>query len=177
MPITGVGWELYLKRTAIQVSEFGTRTVGLYRVFKDGQLLPHFEGQICECIGPGSNEKDSDKRIKMARYPLWTHFLKYRTIGYSHDEHQPSPCIGLADVGTRTDILIHPGHRPNLYLSSVGCLNPTRTLAPAEMMDFWESLTRVVELIDSLGAFAPAAFSAQVNTRIDNARIVIEGEP
>jgi len=38
------------------------------------------------------------------------------------------PAIRLEGVGNRNGILIHPGHLPNLYLSSIGCLNPTNPL-------------------------------------------------
>ncbi|WP_207092527.1 peptidase S8/S53 subtilisin kexin sedolisin, partial [Rhizobium ruizarguesonis] len=70
-----------------------------------------------------------------------------------------------------------PGHPPTLFLSSVGCLNPTAPLFPTQTMDFWDSRRRVIALIESLKAFYPAAFRHEATTRIENAWVEIIGEP
>jgi hypothetical protein len=95
------------------------------------------------------------------------------------------PAIGLRDpgnpdgVGARTGILIHPGHPPpeEIYLSSIGCLNPTKPLGPADFMDFVESRARVIAIIDDLQQFAADAFKPTSDTPIKGAMIDIEGEP
>ena len=108
-------------------------------------------------------------------------FGRYRSIGYCNDLTTPGldpmPGVRLEETGNRTAILIHPGHPPNLYLSSVGCLNPTRALREDELIDYWDSRTRMIALIDSLRAFAPAAFATEINTPIENASVIITGEP
>jgi hypothetical protein len=112
---------------------------------------------MCECIGPGDLVKESGRRIPQGRYPLWTQFGKYRTIGYSTstvivaDPHMPG--IALANTEPRTGILIHPGHPPDLYLSSIGCLNPTKPLSTTDVMDFWDSRGKVIALINDLKNF------------------------
>jgi hypothetical protein len=89
---------------------------------------------------------------------------------------------GFLVLGTqaRTAILVHPGHPPSLYLSSIGCFNPTRPLTADQNMDFAESRDRVIALLDSLKQHDPAAFAHDKighNTAIQNAFIVVEGEP
>ncbi len=64
-----------------------------------------------------------------------------------------------------------------LYLSSTGCLNPTDPLEPADLMDFWDSRSRVIALIDDLRSFAPGGFRRAIPTSIEGAWRVIEGEP
>ncbi|SED01190.1 hypothetical protein SAMN05444161_2322 [Rhizobiales bacterium GAS191] len=137
---------------------------------------------MCECIGPGDNHHaGSGKRIEQGRYPLWTQFGRYRTIGYSEDTQlagaPPMPGLRLEGTDKRDGILIHPGHPPSLYLSSIGCLNPTAPLTPDQTMNFWDSRDRVIALIGSLRGFAPAAFQHEVLTRIADAWVVVDGEP
>jgi hypothetical protein len=175
-------WELLVERLGLQTTGEGRRTYGRYRVFRDGVEAPALQGFMCECIGPGDNATpDTGLRIEPGRYPLWTQFGRYRSIGYAEDLTtaglDPMPGFRLEETGARTAILIHPGHPPNLYLSSVGCLNPTRALSASETMDYWDSRARVIALIEDLRAFAPDAFTAQTNTPIDNAFVVIAGEP
>jgi hypothetical protein len=88
----------------------------------------------------------------------------------------PMPGLLVGDTGDRTEILIHPGHPPDLYLSSVGCLNLTHPLMASQKMDYLESRARVIAIIDSLRAFAPAAFQKDQPTSI-GAYVVIDGEP
>lgn len=181
MPISGSGWELQVSRLGLQVSGGRKRTYGTYQVYIDGRPQDGLSGRICECVGPGDKVSGSGKRIAEGRYPLWTQFGRYRTIGYSSDTQvagqPPMPGILLQGTSPRTGILIHPGHPPNLYLSSIGCLNPSNPLGPAQMMNFWDSRARVIALIDSLRDFGPDAFEHEASTHIPNAWAVIEGEP
>jgi stage III sporulation protein SpoIIIAA len=75
---------------------------------------------------------------------------------------------------------VHPGHPPSLYLSSIGCFNPTKPLKADQDMDFAESRARVIAMIDSLRQHDPAAFASDEignNTAIVDAFIVVDGEP
>ena len=182
MAIGGIGWELHVVRLGLQKSGSRTRTYGTYQVYRDGKAVPELAGNMCERIGPGDNAREgSGLRIKAGRYPLWTQFGRYRTIGYSTDLHAPGaapmPGIRLMGTGNRIGILIHPGHPPNLFLSSVGCFNPTNPLTKTELMNFWDSRARVIGLIDDLRSFAPRAFDTETMTRIPNAWAVVDGEP
>src|SRR5262249_42179276 len=139
-------------------------------------------GNVCECVGPGDLVASSGKRITQGRYPLSTQFgTRYRSVGYVDETHAagtiPMPGILLENTAPRAAILIHPGHPPKLYLSSIGCLNPTRPLDPVDDMDFWDSRSRVLALIDDLRAFAPVAFQQTTDTPIPRAWAVIDGEP
>ena len=183
MPITENGCEMLVTRRGTQQSGSQNRTYGAYQVYRDGQPIADLSGNVCECTGPGENSVgQTSKRIEEGRYPLWTQFgIRYHTIGYSTNMDVPAqlpmPGILLENTGNRIGILIHPGHPPDLYLSSIGCLNPTGPLRSADEMNFWESRTRVVALIDNLSNFAPGAFEQQNDTRIPNAWAVIDGEP
>jgi hypothetical protein len=102
-------------------------------------------------------------------------------MGFSLDTHTPAvlpmPGLLLKGTGQRTAILIHPGHPPKLYLSSIGCLNPTRPLGKNDSMEFFESRARVIALIDSLRAFSPESFHDGRPMPIPGAFVVIDGEP
>ena len=182
MPITGQGWELHVERLGLQVSGAKKRTYGRYQAYRDGQPVAGLSGNICECVGPGDNSTPGNgRRIEAGRYPLWTQFGRYRSIGYSQDLTtpglEPMPGVCLMGTGKRTGILVHPGHPPNLFLSSIGCFNPTNPLQPAELMNYWDSRTRVIALLDDMRAFAPAAFQHEVMTHIPDAWAVVDGEP
>ncbi|MNF28758.1 hypothetical protein D3C84_94470 [compost metagenome] len=145
--------------------------------------------QLCNCPGTfaralvrGDNQRAGNgKRIEPGKYPLWTQFGRYRTSGFSKDSVEPGapPMPGILVGGTakRTGILIHPGHPPTLYLSSVGCLNPTSSLTPDQTMEYFDSRARTIALIDSLRAFFPEAFEVEVKSRIENAFMIVQGEP
>jgi hypothetical protein len=182
--VTNVGslWELRVERLCVQASGERRRTFGRYQVFRGAVAAPSLSGFMCECVGPGNNAvADTGLRIEPGRYRLTTQFGRYRTVGHGLDLTEPGrdpmPAFRLEDTGNRVAILVHPGHPPDLYLSSVGCLNPTGPLAPDQAMDFQDSRARVIALIDDLRRFAPAAFERQVNTPIDGAFVVIAGEP
>jgi hypothetical protein len=102
-------------------------------------------------------------------------------MGFSINTHtpavQPMPGLLLKETGKRTAILIHPGHPPKLYLSSIGCLNLTNPLRKNDDMEFFEWRARVIALIDSLHAFSPDSFRDGRPMQIPGAFIVIDGEP
>jgi len=182
MPITGQGWELLVARQAVQQNGSKPRTYGTYQVFLNGAAVPALSGGMCESVGPGDNAHENNgKRIEAGRYPLWTQFGRYRSIGYSNNTTDagadPMPGLRLEGTNQRTAILIHPAHPPSLYLSSIGCFNPTNPVDADENMNFWDSRGRVIALIDHLRGFAPSAFSHEVITRIPSAFIVVDGEP
>lgn len=183
MPISGRGWELLIERQAMQSNGEQVRTYGRYRLFVDG-VPAGPEGFMCESAGPGDNTvAESGRRVEAGRYPLYSQFGQYRSVGYSTSLERageaPMPAIRLADRGARVGILIHPAYPPRakLYVASVGCLNPAGPLAAGEDNDFWESRRRTIALLDSLIAFAPAPFAAGRNTLVPGAAAVIEGEP
>lgn len=155
MPIPKQGWELHVVRRVIHKYRSKKRTYGDYQVYRDGAALPGLAGHMCECIGPGDNQHaGSGKRIEAGKYPLWTQFGRYRTIGYEPGPTPPGkppmPGLRLEATGRRIGILIHPAHPPKPYLSSVGCFNPTGELAPPDWVNFAASRARVIALIDSL---------------------------
>jgi hypothetical protein len=181
VPIRGIGWELRVDRLGLHVFGSSQRTYSTYQAYIDGQAVAGLSGHMCECIGPGDKVPDSGKRISQGRYALWTQFGKYRTVGYSTDMQvageNPMPAILLEGTSPRTGILIHPAYPPKLYLSSVGCLNPTYPLGSDEMMNFWDSRSRTIALIEGLRSFAPDAFRCEASNPIINAWAVIDGEP
>lgn len=182
MPITGVGWEFHVQRLGIHQSGANIRTYGAYQAYLNGQEIADLSGNVCESPGPGENQTPASsahpRRIEQGRYPLSTQFgTNYVTIGYTTDDQHPLPGVLLDNTGKRSAILIHPGHPPRLYLSSIGCLNLTKALQPDDMMDFLESRSRVIAIINSLAAFAPGAFAQRHNTPIPGAAVVIDGEP
>lgn len=178
------GWVITVRRLEQQHCAGKSRTYGRYETFLNGSPIAGLSGFVCEAIGPGDNKTPNNgKRIEAGRYPLFTHWhgVKYASIGYALDLQTPGalkmPAIRVGDTEARTDILIHPGHPPTPYLSSVGCFNLTAPLLPEQEMDYWGSRARVIALIDSLREFAPAAFSADDITRVPDAWLLVEGEP
>jgi hypothetical protein len=182
MPITGRGWELLVTRLGLQSHGSKTRTYSTYQAHRDGVAIASLFGHICECPGLGDNaHKGNHKRVEAGTYNLHTQFGIYRTMGYSKDlqiEAKPHmPGLLLLPTGHRTGILIHPGHPPNRYLSSIGCFNPTKPLHNADDMDYFESRARVIALIDSLHDFNPDAFQNDHSRIITGATVVVDGEP
>ena len=179
---TGSGWELAIERLGLQVADAKTRTYSRYQVFHLGKAQPVLSGYMCEPNGPGDNANEgSGRRMSPGRYPVWTQFGRYRSIGYG--PHTATPGVGpmpgfrLAQTGQRTDILVHPAHPPDLFLVSVGCFNPTGPLGPLGLMDYWDSRDRVIALLDDLRIHAPRAFSQEVMTPVADAWVVVTGEP
>lgn len=178
------GWVIQVRRLAQHHRDGKSRTYGRYETIVDGSPIAGLSGFVCEAVGPGDNKTlNNGKRIEPGRYPLFTHWhgARYASVGYALDAETPGalkmPAIRVGDTEARTDILIHPGHPPTPYLSSVGCFNLTAKLKPTQDMDFWESRARVIALLDSLRAFAPEAFAIEDITRIPNAWLLVEGEP
>lgn len=184
MAITGIGWEFYIVRKSEQkrASNGKRRTVGTYQIYHDGvsQTGAGLSGMVAETRGPGANKPaDNNRRIEEGRYPLFTQDgSNYVTIGYKDSESpsaKPKPGIELKGTGSRTEILIHPGHG---FLSSVGCINPCTSLPDAgEMIDFVTSRKRVIAIINDLKGFTGAAFPATNGKKIANAFVVVEGDP
>jgi hypothetical protein len=174
-------WELRIERLGMHQRGARLRTYGRYQVWKNGVADPALQGFMCETPGPGDNMHPGNaKRIEAGTYPLWTQFGSYRSIGYAAGGtpgQKPMPAIALAATGRRSGILIHPAHPPNLFLSSIGCFNPSGPLGSAQSMDFFDSRSRVVALLESLKAYAPQAFAHEVMTRIGSAVAIVSGEP
>ncbi|MGO7207109.1 peptidase S8/S53 subtilisin kexin sedolisin, partial [Rhizobium ruizarguesonis] len=182
MPITNKGWELHVKRLGVQKKGSLKRTYGDYQVYIDGKAEGGLSGHMCETIGPGDNKKKNNgKRIQQGTYPLWTQFGRYRTFVYSKDLATPGashmPGLLLHGAEPRDGILIHPGHPPSLYLSSIGCFNPTNPLSSDDVMNIWDSRARVIALIESLKGFFPNAFVHETSTHIKGATVIVDGEP
>jgi len=179
--ITGQGWELLVTRLGIQATSGLVRTYGAYQVFIGGSPVQALAGHICERTGPGDNSShgvQAHLRIAEGRYPLSTQFgAKYVSKGFSDGVDHPLPGFLLMNTDHRTAILVHPGHPPNLFLSSIGCFNPTAPLAANQIMNFTESRARVIALLDSLRLHDPNAFVPSSNTPIANAAMVVDGEP
>ena len=180
----GNGWVIRVRRLAQHHHDGKSRTYGRYETFRAGRAIAGLRGFVCEAIGPGDNKTlNNGKRIETGRYPLYTHWhgAKYASVGYAPDTEAAGapkmPAIRVGDTEARTDILIHPGHPPTPYLSSVGCFNLTAKLKPTQEMEFRESRARVIALLDSLRDFAPEAFATEDITRIPNAWLLVEGEP
>jgi hypothetical protein len=160
------------------------RTYGAYQVVIDGTADPTLSGHICECTGPGDNTQNGVSkhlRIHEGRYALSSQFGEhFHSVGFTDEPRYPMPGFRLLGTEVRTDVLVHPGYPPTLYLSSIGCLNPTQPLAADQDMDFDDSRARVIALLDSLKEYDPDAFAEDKighNTPIADAFIVIEGEP
>jgi hypothetical protein len=178
-------WELRVKRLGLQEHHGErTRTYGAYQVVIDNVPDTALSGHICECTGPGDNTqngKDNHLRIHQGRYALSTQFGEhYRSAGFNTTPEHPMPGFLLLGTQVRSAILVHPGHPPDLYLSSIGCFNPTKPRTADQKMVFEESRDRVIALLDSLKAHDPAAFAHDKighNTPIQNAFMVVDGEP
>jgi hypothetical protein len=183
MPIEGRGWELHVDRFRVDPGGDRRRTVSKYQVYRDGVPVEGLSGLICECEGPGNNDKPrSSKRMLPGRYGLYVHGnsrTRYRTVDYAasgSSTARPKPGFLLLPTGRRGPILVHPAHPPHLYLSSIGCLNPTRAIRPREDMTYSDSRQRVIDMIDDLTRFA-GGLKRTGPSRIDGAWAVIDGEP
>jgi hypothetical protein len=175
-------WELRVKRLGLQTRPGErVRTYGAYDVFIDGAAVPNLSGHVCECTGPGDNTAHGKKhhlRIHEGRYALSTQFGEhFRSVGFKTIPKHPMPGFLVLGTEVRDGILVHPGHPDTLYLSSIGCFNPTAPLKANQEMNFEDSRDRTIALIDSLRAHVPGAFAHEHNTAIKNAFIVVEGEP
>lgn len=189
MPIEGKGFEILIIRKSTQTGMVGssrrTRTVGTYQVFHDGVEQTKLQGAMLEQKGPSDNSesgKTYDRRIEPGRYPLWTQDgTKYKTIGYKKTAAAatnfrliPRPGIELKETGKRSEILIHPAQG---FLSSEGCLHPSRPLASGRgRIDFVESRKRVIAIIEDLRALLGTKFPTRDGVRIPDAWAVVEDQ-
>jgi len=187
MPISGSGWEILIKRKSQhkRANKTYARTVSTYQVFHDGQPVNGLSGMIAERQGKGDNGPkgvSEHRRIEAGTYEIATHDGasndKYKTIGYSKDSSLaalPRPCFRFLDTGSRSGILLHPGSG---YLYSIGCFNPGTTLNSADDNLQWgDSRTRVIALLDDMKSFLGSAFPKGNNQKIPRAKAVVEGEP
>jgi hypothetical protein len=180
MPIEKSGWELLITRFREDNGDGRRRTVGRYQVFHNGAPLAGLSGMCAETRGPGDNSKQgNNRRIEAGRYPLHTQDgAKYVTIGYQDSTSItkiPRPGLDVGNTNRRVGILIHPGRG---FLSSIGCINPTKSLAGSKAdIDFVDSRTRVIAIIEDMKAFLGSAFPTKNGRPIPNAFLVIDGEP
>jgi hypothetical protein len=185
-------WELRINRLR-QEKRKGkafARTVSSYQVFHNGSAVAGLSGFFVERQGPGDNTKTGvteHRRIAAGRYPLETHsgdvvpgtnVVKYKTIGYSNSDQTtgyPRASIGVGNTGARLGILIHPGQD---YCWSIGCFNPGTNLKNADdKINYKESRTMVIALIDDMKGFFGTSFPKSNNQPIAGATVVITGEP
>jgi hypothetical protein len=155
------GWVMVIQRLR-EESRAGIgfkRTVGTYQVYHDGVPQPGLAGMTAERGGPGDNSAhgdDDDVCIEAGNYRLQTQVgSHYRTVGYHTDNVTiPRPGVELVDTGARTEILIHPCHDHNGFVSSVGCINLSGPLANGNSkVSYSDSIARVIALIGDLKAF------------------------
>jgi hypothetical protein len=187
MPITGRDWEIHIVRLReeTRVGKAFARTVGSYQVFHDGTAVAQLSGTIVERQGPGDNTStgvSKHRRVAAGTYEVHTHDgasnEKYKTIGFSSSariNETPRPALRLEPTGARSGILIHPA---NGYLASIGCLNPSSDLSgPDDNIQWSDSRSRVIAIIDDLRAFLGRDFPASNNRRIPRCQCIIDGEP
>jgi len=183
--IEGRGWELRVTRLGLQHRHGErVRTYGAYQLFIDGQPIVNLAGHTCECTGPGDNTVDGTRehlRIEEGRYSLSTQFgSHFHSVGFTANASHPMPGFLVLGTAARSGILVHPGHPPELYLSSIGCINLTKPLTASQDMDFTDSRGRVVALLASLKQHDPHAFAIGRighDTVIVDAFLVVDGEP
>jgi hypothetical protein len=159
-----------------------SRTIGYYHVFFDGQQLAGLDGMTVERQGPGDNSPAgaaNHRRLEAGVYPLYTSGGdRYRTYGYADPgglSVRPWPAIRIEDTGDRAGIIIHPAAG---YLMSIGTINLSKPLAgPAADIDYADSRQRTIALIDAMKEKLGNNFPGTNNMLIQNAWIVIAGEP
>ena len=185
------GWELVVTRLGLHQFAGHVRTYGAYQVFIDDAVQPELVGYTLEAHGPGDNSATGKgiTRVEAGRYSLGRHVSTiYKTEGFSvpFDQNQTLPgFVYLTPDGVRDGLLIHPAHPPRvgqagntLWLSSIGCINPTHELGPSDSADFDESSDRVVALIESFKAYEGKSFDQlPLETGFSDAFVNILGEP
>jgi hypothetical protein len=180
MPIQKAGWELLITRVREDSRNGRRRTVGQYQVFHNGSPVSSLSGVCAETRGPGDNSKaGNNRRIEAGRYPLRTQDgKKYVTIGYKQSTsitEIPRPGLDVGNTNKRVGILVHPGRG---FLSSIGCINPAKSLVRADSdIDFIDSRTRVIAIIDDMKTFLGGSFPKRNGRPIPNAFLVVDGEP
>jgi hypothetical protein len=173
------------KSTQLRNGKGFRRTIGLYQAFFDRQPIAGISGTAVERQGPGNNTNTGvaqHARLAQRKYSLFTHAgaqNKYRTLGYANPggiKIRPWPCILIGDTGARSGVLIHCAAG---YLMSIGCINLTgRQLAGAgDDIDFSDSRDHVIRLIQSMKTHLGNQFPSSNEVKIQNASLVIRGEP
>jgi hypothetical protein len=161
------------------------RTVGEYQAFFNRQPIPDIHGNCVERQGPGDNSNTGvtqHRRLAEGSYPLFTHAgsdNKYRTLGYANPgglQIRPWPSIRVGNTNARAGVLIHCAAG---FIMSTGCINLTgRTLRIGkDDIEFFDSRSRVISLIQSIKSHLGSNFPSSNNTKIVNATLVIRGEP
>lgn len=169
-------WELRITRQGEQDRNGKRRTVGSYQVFHDGQPVDQLRGATAETRSPGANAPAGNNRcIEAGSYNLHIQSgEKFTTIGFTQNLNPAAlrrPGLLLLPTGQRIGILIHPARG---FLWSIGCINPATSLANASSdIDFVDSRTRVIALIDDLRAFLAAAFPTAAGAKIPRAKVII----
>ena len=169
-------WKLLIKRKAEHKRSGRRRMVGTYQVLHDGVAVPGLAGMSVESPGPGDNSDPGLKRcIAPGRYGLATQDgERYCTLGYTLNTNPaalPRPGLLLLGTGERAEILVHPGRG---FLASIGCLSLTRSLWGGEDdMDFVESRTRVIAVIDNLRTYLNGSFPGENGRPIPQAFVEI----
>jgi hypothetical protein len=170
-------WELRITRVGEQVRNGKRRTVGRYEVFHDGKLVPELAGATAETRGPGANAPRGNNRcIEVGTYDLHIQSgKKYSTMKYTNNVNPVAlkrPGLLVLPTGKRVGILIHPARG---FLWSIGCINPAKALSGGKTdLDFVDSRTRVIALIDDLRKFLGNSFPSSGGARIPGARIIIQ---
>ena len=173
-------WELRIQRIREETGPNKTRTVGNYQVLHDGKQVASLSGMTFETRGPGDNShKDNNRCVEAGTYQLFTQDGKhYVTIGYKNatsPRTMPKPGLLLLPTGKREGILFHPGVG---FLSSVGCINPSKPLkGPQDRIDFIDSKQRVIAVIDDLKKLFGAGFPAKNGKPIKGAVVTIIAAP
>ena len=177
-------WELYITRIKDQEFNGRRRTLSRYIVQINGKTTK-IKGYMCEPYGPSSNETKGN-RISVGKYGLSTQFGKYVSKDYNEfavAEPKKMPSFRLLTTGKRSDILVHTAHSKigdgasDLWLSSIGCFNPTKKIKPNQDMDFEDSWQKTIELIESLKTFAPIAFQGEnINQIIPNSCVIVDDD-
>ena len=169
-------WKLVVKRKAEHKRSGRRRTVGSYQVLLNGNPVPGLSGMSVEAPGPGDNAETGVRRcIEPGIYALATHDgERYCTLGYTANTNPaalPRPGLLVTGTGERSAVLVHPGRG---FLASIGCFNLTRPLwGGDDDMDYVESRTRVIALIDNLRSFLGEHFPSENGHPIPSALLEI----
>lgn len=193
----GPVWALTIERLCEHARGDRIRTYGRYSLAIGGVVQPSISGFTCEAPGPGSNEKEGVDRLRAREgtYPLrFHHSDRYRTADYDPDVEtkgvHPLPAVHfvLEHSKARSNLLIHPAHffepdyphegaRSDLFLSSIGCVNPTGPLEPDQDMDYRESRSRVLDILESLSRHVGGLERFAPDQDFPNSVLTIVGEP
>jgi hypothetical protein len=181
------GYVICIERRVIQgrAGKAFKRTIGEYQAFFNKQPIPGIHGNAVERQGPGDNTGTGvaeHTRLAAGAYPLFTHAggaNKYRTFGFANPgglQVRPWPSIRVGNTNARSGVLIHCAAG---FLMSIGCINLTgRDLRIGrDDIEFFDSRSRVIALIQSMKAKLGNDFPSSNNIKIPNATLVIRGDP